>query len=122
MLNIFPGSVMKKSQCKAASIIWKNNSIPISEDFNDTYFSIDDGMAEAKYVFIEGNNLINRLANGFEIAELGFGVGLNLLSLIKFWNDLNREGKISFTSFEAYPAKYQDVEKALKYFYVKSFT
>ena len=116
MLNIFPGSVMKKSQCKAASIIWKNNSIPISEDFNDTYFSIDDGMAEAKYVFIEGNNLINRLANGFEIAELGFGVGLNLLSLIKFWNDLNREGKISFTSFEAYPAKYQDVEKALKYF------
>ena len=116
MLNIFPGSVMKKSQCKAASIIWKNNSIPISEDFNDTYFSIDDGMAEAKYVFIEGNNLINRLASGFEIAELGFGVGLNLLSLIKFWNDLNREGKISFTSFEAYPAKYQDVEKALKYF------
>ena len=91
MLNIFPGSVMKKSQCKAASIIWKNNSIPISEDFNDTYFSIDDGMAEAKYVFIEGNNLINRLANGFEIAELGFGVGLNLLSLIKFWNDLNRD-------------------------------
>ena len=66
---------------------------------------------------ISGNRyLINRFASGFEIAELGFGVGLNLLSLIKFWNDLNREGKISFTSFEAYPAKYQDVEKALKYF------
>ena len=107
---------MKKSQCKAASIIWKNNSIPISEDFNDTYFSIDDGMAEARYVFIEGNNLTNRLVSGFKIAELGFGIGLNLLSLIKAWNDLNREGKIYFTSFEAYPAKYQDVEKALKCF------
>ena len=107
---------MKKSQCKTASIIWKNNSIPISEDFDDTYFSIDDGMAEAKYVFIKGNNLKNRLASGFKIAELGFGIGLNLLSLIKTWNDLNRAGKISFTSFEAYPVKLKDVEQALKCF------
>ncbi len=107
---------MKKSQRKNASIVWRNNSIPVSKDFDDPYFSIADGVGEANYVFIEGNDLKKRLRTDFKIGELGFGIGLNLLSLIKVWTDLGREGKIFFTSFEAYPLNQEDVAYALSHF------
>jgi len=94
---------MKKIQYKAASIIWKSDVIPFSNQFQDPYFSVDGGLAESQYVFIKGNDLYDRLIDGFKIAELGFGTGLNLLSVIRLWASLGRPGKLNFTSFEAFP-------------------
>jgi len=55
---------------------------PVSSKFNQAYWR--GGAAEKTYVFLQGNNLPQRLtSNGqgtpFTVAELGFGTGLNLL-------------------------------------------
>ena len=50
-----------------------------SEEFDDIYFSPEDGVAETEYVFLRGNNLPQNWLNKdhFTIAETGFGTGLN---------------------------------------------
>nr|WP_269815655.1 tRNA (5-methylaminomethyl-2-thiouridine)(34)-methyltransferase MnmD [Parvularcula mediterranea] len=54
-----------------------------SEGFGDIYYSPDDGLAETRHVFIEGNELGARLGRGrLVVGELGFGTGLNVLALL----------------------------------------
>jgi tRNA U34 5-methylaminomethyl-2-thiouridine-forming methyltransferase MnmC len=60
---------------------WRDGVIPVSRRFDDPYFSLNDGLAETGHVFLAGNNLPARLTPGFQVAELGFGTGLNLLAL-----------------------------------------
>lgn len=80
-----------------ANIVWQTddtgNSVPVSGEFGDVYFSHADGLAESQYVFLNGNQLPERLATlaphqCFTIAELGFGTGLNLLALWQLWRQL----------------------------------
>ena len=61
-----------------------------SKEFDDIYFSPLNGEEESNYVFLEGNNLRDRLTinNNFTIGELGFGTGLNFLLTWKLFNDL----------------------------------
>ena len=60
---------------KTAQIEWQNNKQPVSARFDDPYYSIQDGLEESRYVFLTGNGLPDRFADGFHIAELGFGTG-----------------------------------------------
>lgn len=66
-----------------AQVHFNDIGTPCSSEYDDLYFSNDNGMAETDYVFIQGNNLHSRwLAheNAFYcIAETGFGTGLNFL-------------------------------------------
>ncbi|ALF60833.1 FAD-dependent cmnm(5)s(2)U34 oxidoreductase [Psychrobacter urativorans] len=80
-----------------AKIVWQTddtgNSVPVSGEFGDVYFSHVDGLAESRHVFLNGNQLPERLAilaayQCFTIAELGFGTGLNLLALWQLWRQL----------------------------------
>ena len=77
---------------------WRDGVIPVSRRFDDPYFSLNDGLAETGHVFLAGNNLPARLTPGFQVAELGFGTGLNLLAL----HLCNPGHPIRFTSFEAW--------------------
>lgn len=95
-----------------ASLTWRDGQIPVSERFDDPYFSLDDGLAETAYVFLDGNGLPARFRDGFHIAELGFGTGLNLLAALKLWRDSDQEGQLRFTSFEAFPMAPADMRKA----------
>ena len=59
---------------------------PRSSQFDDVYFSVDDGLAETRHVFMQGNDLPHFWqekgaagAQDFVIAETGFGTGLNFL-------------------------------------------
>lgn len=65
----------------AANITFNEQGTPSSSDFDDVYFSNENGMAETHYVFIEGNDLFKRWQNhntaSFCIGETGFGTGLN---------------------------------------------
>ena len=77
------------------------------DDFDDVYFSADDGLGETQHVFIDGNDLPARLAaqNRFTIAETGFGTGLNFLAVLALYEDLQRASpdsgrEIDFISFE----------------------
>ncbi len=97
-------------------VSWKDGVIPVSVRFDDPYFSLADGLAETRHVFLDGNGLPARLADGFHVAELGFGTGLNLLALLIAWAGTGRAGRLRFTSFEAYPLPATDIARALRPF------
>jgi hypothetical protein len=84
------------------SIEWRANT-PFSTKFDDPYFSLDDGVAETEHVFLAGNHLPERYCDGFHIAELGFGTGLNLLVSLAAWRRSGQSGVLHYTSFEAFP-------------------
>ena len=91
---------------------WRDGVIPVSRRFDDPYFSLNDGLAETRHVFLAGNDLPARLRPGFQVAELGFGTGLNLLAL----HIANPGMPIRFTSFEAFPLTAPEIDRALQHF------
>lgn len=95
---------------------WKDGTIPVSRRFDDPYFSIANGLEETRHVFLAGNGLPDRLTDGFSVAELGFGTGLNMLALLLCRTAAKAPGTIRFTSFEAYPMTAADIAKALTAF------
>lgn len=95
-----------------AEIEWRDGSVPVSTRFDDPYFSLENGLAETSYVFLDGNDLPNRFRDGFHIGELGFGTGLNLLATLHLWRSSGQQGRLHFTSFEAYPMTAEDMIEA----------
>ncbi len=81
---------------------WRG-TVPVSPRFDDPYYSLEDGLAETRHVFLQGNGLPGRFRDGFHIAELGFGTGLNLLAALDLWRASGQGGVLRYTSFEAYP-------------------
>ncbi|MHA6265307.1 tRNA (5-methylaminomethyl-2-thiouridine)(34)-methyltransferase MnmD [Aliiroseovarius sp. CAU 1755] len=105
---------MTKNQI--AEIAWKDNGVPVATQFDDPYFSLDDGLAETRHVFLDGNDLPARFTPGFHIAELGFGTGLNMLATWQAWHQVGAPKGVRFTSFEAFPMSPADIAKALRSF------
>ena len=60
--------------------------LPYAGDFEDGYYGGADGLAEARHVFLDGNDLAARCraAEHLTIAETGFGTGLNCLAMMAF--------------------------------------
>ena len=102
-------------QGQQAVVTWKDG-VPVSEAFDDPYFSLDNGVAETRYVFLEGNDLPTRWADGLHVAELGFGTGLNLAVTARAWKAAGVPGKMRFTSFELYPMAADACAEALSHF------
>lgn len=107
-------------EIKYAKIHFNENGTPVSEQFDDIYFSNQNGIAETEYVFLHHNKVIERVSqltvnNIFTIAETGFGTGLNFLTT---WHYLSRQfeklscPQIHFISFEKYPLTKSDLEVA----------
>ena len=95
-------------------IIWKNGE-PSSVEFDDIYFSKENGLDETRYVFLECNNLPEKWKNknNFTIAETGFGTGLNFFAAWQMWdNDKNSSDKLQFISIEKHPLSANDIKKA----------
>ncbi len=103
-------------QNQHANLIWRAGEVPVSTRFDDPYFSLENGLAETRHVFLRGNDLPARFCDGFHIAELGFGTGLNFLVSLKEFRDAGSAGKLRFTSFEAYPMAMPDLTRALARF------
>jgi len=102
-----------------ANLQWKNNQ-PYSLDFDDVYYSADDGLAETDYVFIQKNNLTERLthlsAPSFTIIETGFGTGLNFFCAVQhFISHAPANATLRFISIERYPLTSDDFMKANQY-------
>ena len=97
------------------TLSWRADGIPVSERFDDPYFSLDDGLGETEHVFLSGNDLPARFAPGFHISELGFGTGLNALATWRSWEQSGQTTPLRFTSFEAYPLAAEDMERALSH-------
>jgi len=92
---------------------WRDGSIPVSRRFDDPYFSLDGGLAETRHVFLAGNRLPERFGDGFQIAELGFGTGLNLVATLLAHRGA---GHLHYTGFEAFPLPAAAMARALAAF------
>ncbi|KIC45286.1 FAD-dependent oxidoreductase [Ruegeria sp. ANG-S4] len=99
-----------------AKLTWTKDQIPVSDRFDDPYFSLQNGLEETRHVFLAGNDLPARFAPGFRIAELGFGTGLNMLTAWSEWEKSGQTTPLTFTSFEAFPMNLDDMSRALAAF------
>lgn len=94
--------------------------VPISKQFGDVYFSKDNGLLETRHVFLNGNDLSERLANlkdfeYFSVGETGFGTGLNILALWQLWQQVrpNNQSHLHAISVEKFPLSKADLIRAL---------
>lgn len=100
---------------------WKENRTPVSEEFDDIYFSPENGLSETEHVFVEGNGLRERWKNPegkrfFSVLELGFGTGLNFFATWKEYAERNRDFELHYVSIEKFPIKKEEIEKAIAAF------
>ncbi len=91
-----------------------------SAQFDDVYFSAEDGLGETHHVFIEGNDLPGAWQGGerenkeFVIAETGFGTGLNFLAAWKLFEETAGPGQnLHFISVEKYPLSAGEIRGTL---------
>lgn len=82
---------MTTSRIEHATLQWNEQGTPVSQFFDDVYFSNDNGLEETRYVFLDGNQIPQRFETHprdlFIAAETGFGTGLNFLTL---WQAFDR--------------------------------
>ncbi|WP_410169349.1 FAD-dependent 5-carboxymethylaminomethyl-2-thiouridine(34) oxidoreductase MnmC [Acinetobacter johnsonii] len=94
--------------------------VPVSKKFGDVYFSKDNGLLETRHVFLNGNDLPERLSNlqpfeYFSVGETGFGTGLNILALWQLWQQVrpNNHSHLHAISVEKFPLSKTDLIRAL---------
>lgn len=105
-----------------ASLSWNAQGTPVSQQFDDVYFSNQDGLAETRYVFLKGNQFPERFAThprtACVVAETGFGTGLNFLTLWQAFADFRQQQPqatlrhLHFISFEKFPLRQHDLAAA----------
>jgi len=105
------------TQIKPTQLAWKDG-LPYSSEFQDVYFSSDNGLLETEYVFLQGNHLQTRWQQAgltqFTIIETGFGTGLNFLSAAQLWlTHAPQQALLHFVSVEKYPLSLADLTAAL---------
>jgi tRNA 5-methylaminomethyl-2-thiouridine biosynthesis bifunctional protein len=101
----------------ASPILWREGEPPRSRRYGDLYFSRDDGLAEAREVFLAGCGLPDAWARRriFTVAELGFGTGLNIAALLDLWSrEGPPNGHLTIFSVEADPLEAEDAARALR--------
>ncbi|HPF77738.1 MAG TPA: bifunctional tRNA (5-methylaminomethyl-2-thiouridine)(34)-methyltransferase MnmD/FAD-dependent 5-carboxymethylaminomethyl-2-thiouridine(34) oxidoreductase MnmC [Alphaproteobacteria bacterium] len=90
---------------------------PRSAQFDDIYFSAENGLEETAHVFLRGNNLPAAWEGkpSFTIAETGFGTGLNFFSVWKLFEEhASADQTLDFISVEKYPLSPQEIKQALE--------
>lgn len=105
-----------------AQLDWNSDGTPVARDFDDVYFSNENGLAESRYVFIQQNQLEERWQSHqesrFVIAETGFGTGLNFLATWQAFHHFRQRHpnaplrQLHFISFEKHPLTAQDLAQA----------
>ncbi|MBV8042896.1 bifunctional tRNA (5-methylaminomethyl-2-thiouridine)(34)-methyltransferase MnmD/FAD-dependent 5-carboxymethylaminomethyl-2-thiouridine(34) oxidoreductase MnmC [Pluralibacter sp.] len=113
---------MKQIAIRPANLEFNNEGTPVSRDFDDVYFSNDNGLEETRYVFLGGNQLPDRFDKHprphFVVAESGFGTGLNFLTLWQAFAAFRTSHpdatlrRLHFVSFEKFPLRADDLRLA----------
>lgn len=112
------------STIQTAELEWQyvdGIDVPVSKQFGDVYFSKDNGLLETRHVFLNGNDLPERLAQlkpfeYFCVGETGFGTGLNILALWQLWKQVrpDNQSHLHAISVEKYPLSRPDLIRALR--------
>ncbi|UQY43047.1 bifunctional tRNA (5-methylaminomethyl-2-thiouridine)(34)-methyltransferase MnmD/FAD-dependent 5-carboxymethylaminomethyl-2-thiouridine(34) oxidoreductase MnmC [Mixta hanseatica] len=113
---------MKNIPVEHAKLDWNDQGTPVSREFDDVYFSNQNGLEETQYVFLGGNNLPDRFATHaralFVAAETGFGTGLNFLTLWRAFDRFRQTQpqaamqRLHFISMEKFPLTQEDLAAA----------
>jgi len=130
---------MAKLSNNKNSLIFTEQGTPYSQKFDDVYFDRESGFKQSQQVFIEGNQLKERLLNvkqtkgqtKLTIAETGFGTGLNFLLTLCTYHLLEQKriqaakadhiaphslANIEFISVEKYPLTKSQLQQSLTLF------
>ncbi|EEA8742148.1 tRNA (5-methylaminomethyl-2-thiouridine)(34)-methyltransferase MnmD, partial [Salmonella enterica subsp. enterica] len=113
---------VKQYAIQPATLEFNAEGTPVSRDFDDVYFSNDNGLEETRYVFLGGNRLAERFPVHshplFIVAESGFGTGLNFLTLWQAFDSFRSAHpqatlqRLHFISFEKFPLTRDDLALA----------
>ncbi|WP_299014276.1 bifunctional tRNA (5-methylaminomethyl-2-thiouridine)(34)-methyltransferase MnmD/FAD-dependent 5-carboxymethylaminomethyl-2-thiouridine(34) oxidoreductase MnmC [uncultured Photobacterium sp.] len=113
---------MSNKRIENAILDWNESGTPVSNDFDDVYFSNTNGLEETRYVFLKQNGLPERWETfnrrRFVVAETGFGTGLNFLAVWQWFKAFRKANpdattkELHFISFEKFPVTKTDLIKA----------
>lgn len=106
-----------------ATLRWDEQGQPLSQRFDDVYFSRHNGLEETRHTFLKQNRLAERFsflnteplyARRFVIGETGFGTGLNFLAAWQLWREqAPPDAHLHFISVDKFPLARTDLERAL---------
>lgn len=96
---------------------WTSKSDPYSSAFDDIYYAEEGGLEESRYVFIEQNQLEEKIRSdrNLVVGELGFGTGLNFLATFELWQRTRSpsSGWLHYISCEKFPLTSEQIRTAL---------
>lgn len=101
---------------RETSLEWRAGDVPVSRCYEDPFYSLADGLAESRHVFLGGCGLPGAWAgrDTYRIAELGFGTGLNALAALALWRETAQpDAVLEYTGFEIAPLPADDIARAL---------
>lgn len=101
-----------------ATLSLTDDGTPYAPFYDDVYHSRAGAIAQARHVFLGGNNLPARWRGRerFVIVETGFGLGLNFLTTWTAWreqSDSTRCKRLHFVSVEKHPLFKDDLARLL---------
>jgi tRNA 5-methylaminomethyl-2-thiouridine biosynthesis bifunctional protein len=92
---------------------------PFCAEYGDVYHSRSGAVAQARHVFLSGNQLPERwqARDSFVVLETGFGLGVNFLATWHAWQrDARRCDRLHFISVENAPVDAGDLVRLLRPF------
>ncbi|ALZ77768.1 bifunctional tRNA (5-methylaminomethyl-2-thiouridine)(34)-methyltransferase MnmD/FAD-dependent 5-carboxymethylaminomethyl-2-thiouridine(34) oxidoreductase MnmC [Rheinheimera sp. F8] len=111
------------SQIQSATLRYNEQGTPVSNVFDDVYFSNESGLDETQFVFLHNNQLPERWQQlpkrCFHVIETGFGTGLNFLVCWQAFRQFRaahpeaRCQQLHFSTFEKFPLTLDDLTQAL---------
>ncbi len=103
-----------------AQIDWDDQGRPHSRQYDDVYFSKNEGIEETQHVFLEQTQLRDRFAalaphDCLVIGETGFGTGMNFYCAWQLFAEHAPQGaRLHFVSVEKYPLTREDLARAVQ--------
>jgi tRNA U34 5-methylaminomethyl-2-thiouridine-forming methyltransferase MnmC len=98
-----------------ATVAFRDDGTPYSPLYGDIYHSAVGALAQARYVFLQGNGLPERWQGrrAFTVLETGFGIGINFLTTWAAWRgDSAHCEHLHFVSIEKHPFSADDLRRA----------
>ncbi len=98
-----------------ASLAFRADGTPFCPRHDDIYHSASGALAQARYVFLQGNGLPERWRGqaSFNVIETGFGMGVNFLATWSMWRTHpSRPERLEFVSIEKHPFSADDLRRA----------
>jgi tRNA 5-methylaminomethyl-2-thiouridine biosynthesis bifunctional protein len=100
-----------------AALVLKDGAA-YSEQFGDTYWSLEGGLEETRHVFLSGNDLPARWTGRerFTLLETGFGTGLNFLCAWRLWRDAAPAGaRLHYIAVDKHPFRRDDLAQLYRH-------